>query len=88
MSNDKAFVIYAAAIFLGISSLITFVLFTQASHIPAPVYILEHVGLGLGIRAYYKAFDGESGYYAVARGVRNYLGLGEERLPAGAAPQH
>ncbi len=87
MYNDKAFMIYAAAIFTGIASLVTFVVFTQASHTPAPIYILEHVALGLGIRAYYKSFDGESGWYAVARGVRNYFGIGEDRLPAGAATQ-
>lgn len=90
MNDDRAFLTYAVALAAGVTSLLTFILFTQAGSIPEPVYVLEHVALGLSVRAYYKAFDGESGWFAVARGVRNYLGLGEteERMPEGVATSH
>ncbi len=87
MQNDKAFIVYAMALVVGISTLVIFVLGTGASTIPTPIYLIEHVGLALAIRAYYKSFDGVSGFYAMANTIRAHFGLGLEdvELPATAA---
>jgi len=88
MHNDKVFIAYAMALVIGIGSLIIFVLGTGASSIPSPIYLIEHVGLALAIRAYYKSFDGESGFYAVANTVRTHFGLGLEELELPTAAAH
>ena len=88
MQNDKAFIAYALALVIGIGSLITFVLGTGASSIPSPIYLIEHVALALAIRAYYKSFDGVSGFYAVANTVRTHFGLGLEELELPTAAVH
>ncbi|MBW2295443.1 MAG: hypothetical protein JRG94_24520 [Deltaproteobacteria bacterium] len=88
MHNDKVFIAYAMALVIGIGSLIIFVLGTGASSIPSPIYLIEHVGLALAIRAYYKSFDGESGFYAVANTVRTHFGLGLEELDLPTAAAH
>ena len=87
MQNDKAFIVYAMALVVGISTLLAFVLGTGASALPTPLYLIEHVTLGLGIRAYYKSFDGKSGFYALANTVRDHFGLGLEdvELPTSVA---
>jgi hypothetical protein len=88
MQNDKVFIAYAVALVVGISTLMAFVLGTGASALPSPMYLLEHVGLGLAIRAFYKSFDGESGFYAVANTIHDYFGLGLEHveLPSSMVP--
>jgi len=87
MQNDKVFIAYAAALVVGISSLMAFVLGTGASALPTPLYLIEHVSLGLAIRAYYKSFDGEGGFYALGNTLRTHFGLGLEaaELPTSMA---
>jgi len=63
MENDRLFAIYAAAIFLGIASVVTVMIWIGTGSFPAPAFILEHVGLGLLIRAAYKSFDGPYGIF-------------------------
>jgi hypothetical protein len=87
MQNDKAFIVYATALVVGISSLVAFVLGTGASSLPTPLYLIEHVTLGLALRAYYKSFDGVSGFYALGSTIRAHFGLGLEdvELPSSIA---
>lgn len=85
MQNDKAFIVYALSLLIGISAVATLVVSSGASSFPTPLYFIEHVTLGLAVRAYYKSFDGTSGFYAVANGVRCYLGLENMALPAAPA---
>lgn len=86
MQNDKVFIAYALALVAGIGSVLAFVLTTSASHVPQPWYLVEHVTLGLVIRAYYKSFDGVSGFYSVANGVKSYFGIAREAIPSSAIP--
>jgi hypothetical protein len=89
MEHDKLFAAYAAIIFLGISSVVTFVLTTGIAALPAGFYLVEHVVLGLIIRGAYKAFDGESGLYVVWNGIRSLTEAGAIEAsdgPAGALP--
>jgi hypothetical protein len=89
MENDKLFAAYAAIIFLGISSVVTFVFVTGVGAIPATAFLLEHVILGLLIRGAYKAFDGESGLYVVWNGIRSLTEAGAIEAsdgPTGALP--
>ena len=85
MQNDKAFVVYALTLLVGISTVATLVVSSGASSFPTPLYFIEHVTLGLMVRGYYKSFDGTGGLCAVANGVRSYLGLQGDALPASAA---
>ena len=86
MQNDKAFIVYALSLLVGISTVATLVVSSGASSFPSPLYFIEHVTLALMIRGYYKSFDGSGGLYAVANGVRSYLGLEGIAIPAAAAP--
>lgn len=86
MQNDKVFIAYAIALAVGIGSVITFVVGTGASHVPQPMYLVEHVGLGLMIRGYYKSFDGVSGYYSLINGIKSYFGIAREAIPSSAIP--
>ena len=86
MQNDRIFIAYAIALAAGIGGLLTFVVGTGASHVPEPMYLAEHVCLGLMVRAYYKSFDGVSGYYAIANTVKSYFGIARETIPSSAIP--
>ena len=85
MQNDKVFIAYALTLLVGISTVAIFVIGSRANGFPTPVFLIEHVTLGLMARGYYKSFDGSSGYYSVARGVRSYLGLEDVAIPESAA---
>ena len=86
MQNDKAFIYYAIGLAVGIGTVLAMVVSTGASHVPEPMYLVEHVSLGLMVRAYYKSFDGTSGFYALANGVKSYFGLAREAIPSSAIP--
>jgi hypothetical protein len=86
MQNDKVFIAYAIALIAGVGTLLAHVITSGASHTPTPAYLLEHVSLGLMVRAYYKSFDGESGIYAIAKWVKIYFGIAREAIPSAAVP--
>lgn len=85
MQNDKAFIVYALSLLIGISSVATLVVSSGASSFPTPLHVIEHLILALMVRGYYKSFDGTGGLYAVANGIRAYLGLEGIEIPASAA---
>lgn len=58
MGNDKAFGIWVVALIAGISSVVTTQLIAGTATMPTFAVVVEHVGMGLLIRAAYKSFDG------------------------------
>lgn len=61
MDNDKAFAIFALTLLLGMASVLTAVMtFTEGASLPSPLVFVEHVAMGLAIRAAYKGFGGFS----------------------------
>jgi hypothetical protein len=60
MDNDKAFAIYAFALVGGVLLAITLAVTGGVASLPGIAFIVEHVGLGLVVRATYKSFDGSN----------------------------
>jgi hypothetical protein len=67
MENDKVFIAYAMALILGISIVVTTMIWIGTGHFPAVAFVIEHVSLGLLIRASYKSFDGPYGIFESAK---------------------
>ncbi|MFT5441937.1 MAG: hypothetical protein ACI8W3_000979 [Myxococcota bacterium] len=86
MQNDKVFITYALTLIVGTASLLAFVVISSAPSIPSAAYLLEHLTLGLMVRAYYKSFDGERGFYALANGIKRYFGIARDAIPTGGVP--
>lgn len=58
MYNDKHFALYAVILLSGVASAITASVMAGFATLPSPAVFLEHVALGLAIRASYKAIGG------------------------------
>ena len=58
MSNDKDFTIYAIALIAGISTVLAIAISAGIGAMPSAATLVEHVGLGLLVRASYKSFAG------------------------------
>ena len=58
MSNDKHFAIYALILIAGVTSVLAASVTKGVTAAPPPLMFLEHLALGLGFRAAYKAFAG------------------------------
>jgi hypothetical protein len=67
MTNDRAFIAYAMALVLGISIVITTMIWIGTGQFPAALFVIEHVSLGLLIRGSYKSFDGPYGIFDTAK---------------------
>jgi hypothetical protein len=72
MKNEKSdtlFVVYSGILFCSVFGLIAILTFTgNVMEIPEPLFIVEHLLIGLGFRAAYKSLDG-NGFF------RGYLRL-------------
>jgi hypothetical protein len=60
VSNDKSFALYALVLVSGVASVITASVIEGVTTLPSPAVFLEHVMLGLLMRASYKSFAGWS----------------------------
>ena len=58
MQNDKAFAVAAVALIAGLASVLTASVLAGFASLPSPLVFLEHVGMGLLMRASYKAIGG------------------------------
>jgi hypothetical protein len=58
LDRNKAFTIYALTLIAGVASVITASLMAGFATLPTPMVFVEHVALGLGIRAAYKYIGG------------------------------
>jgi hypothetical protein len=58
LDRNKAFTIYALTLIAGVASVITASLMAGYATLPTPLLFVEHVALGLGIRAAYKYIGG------------------------------
>jgi hypothetical protein len=58
LDRNKAFAIYALTLIAGLASVITASLIAGFATLPSPMMFVEHVALGLGIRAAYKYIGG------------------------------
>lgn len=58
MDNDKTFAAYALILIAGVASVITSSVLAGFASLPTPVVFLEHVALGLMMRASYKTIGG------------------------------
>jgi hypothetical protein len=85
VDNDKAFAGYALILIAGLASLLTASVLGGIVHLPATSVFLEHVALGLAMRASYKSIGGwdwadwsvgsePAGAARVARGLRSPSG--------------
>ena len=60
MDTNKLFTVYALILLAGIASVLTASVLSGITTLPSPLVFLEHVALGLSIRASYKSFGGWS----------------------------
>jgi hypothetical protein len=58
MGNDTVFSIYAALLVSAVFTLLTAIVVSGTAAVPAPLFVLEHFGLGLLFRASYKSLEG------------------------------
>jgi hypothetical protein len=58
LDNDKSFAAYALVLIAGVASVITATVHAGVTSLPSPLVFLEHVALGLTMRASYKAIGG------------------------------
>jgi len=58
LDRNKAFAIYALTLIAAVASVITASLIAGFATLPSPIVFVEHVALGLGIRAAYKYIGG------------------------------
>lgn len=58
LNTDKAFAAYALILVSGVASLLTASVLVGFATLPSPGVFLEHVALGLAIRAGYKSIGG------------------------------
>jgi hypothetical protein len=58
VQNDKAFAVAATLLFAGLASVLTASVLAGFAALPAPLVFLEHVALGLAMRASYKFIGG------------------------------
>ena len=58
MQNDKAFAAAAIVLFAGLASVLTASVLAGFAMLPAPLLFLEHVAMGVAMRAAYKFIGG------------------------------
>ena len=58
MGNDKAFAIYALALITAVASVLAAFVIVRPAAVPSAVIFIEHLLLGLGVRAAYKSLHG------------------------------
>ena len=58
MDKNKTFAAYALVLITGVGSVLAASVLTGVTIAPSPVGFMEHVALGLMIRAAYKSFGG------------------------------
>ena len=58
MDTEKRFVAYALVLVAAVASVLTASLFAGVARLPSPLVFLEHVALGLAMRASYKSMGG------------------------------
>lgn len=86
MDNDRAFAAFALILVLGVASMLTAsVLFVGNGTWPSPPSFLEHVALGLLMRAGYKQIGGWSWADWSVAGDRTREAVEADLLPAGTA---
>lgn len=70
MENNRAFGIYAAALFGGVLSVISASVMAGVTTLPGVVTFVEHVSMSLLFRTAYKSFDVNFDPIALLRGWR------------------
>ena len=58
MGSDTSFKRYAAALVGAVLKMLTAVVLAGIASVPTPLFVVEHVGLGLLFRASYKSLAG------------------------------
>jgi hypothetical protein len=58
LQNDKSFAAYALILIAGVTSVLTASVLAGFARLPSPQVFLEHVALGLLMRASYKSIAG------------------------------
>ena len=58
MQNDKVFAVAAIVLFAGLASVLTTSVLAGFAALPSPLVFLEHVAMGLLMRASYKSIGG------------------------------
>ena len=58
MDSDNRFTLYALILISAVASVISASVMSGIATVPAPIFVAEHLGLGLLFRASYKSFGG------------------------------
>jgi hypothetical protein len=58
LHNDKSFAVYALILVAGVTSVLTASILAGFARLPSPQVFLEHLALGLLMRASYKSIAG------------------------------
>ena len=58
MDTEKSFAAYALVLIAAVASVLTASLVAGVARLPSPLVFLEHVALGLAMRASYKSIGG------------------------------
>ena len=66
MKNDRVFTLYALTLLLIGGGMITAAIMMGLATVPTTGIFLEHLALGLGVRAAYKSFGGFDWLYELA----------------------
>ena len=59
MDSDNRFTLYALILISAVASVISASVMSGIATVPAPIFVAEHLGLGLLFRASYKSFGGK-----------------------------
>jgi len=58
LDSDNRFTLYAVILISAVASVISASVMSGFATVPAPLFVAEHLGLGLLFRASYKSFGG------------------------------
>ena len=85
MNRNSIFVIYALTLIAGVASIITASLMAGFATLPTPLVFIEHVAMGLAIRAAYKYIGGfDLSDWTLTGEPISAATEAAEQLPAGA----
>ena len=85
MQNDRTFTAYAIALVVGLGTVLTILVTHGTATLPPALMFVADVALALTIRASYKSFDGEGGFYALIDGISGLWSQADESVVHGAA---
>jgi hypothetical protein len=69
LDSDNRFTLYAVILISAVASVISASVMAGFATVPAPLFLAEHLGLGLLFRASYKSFGGIEWPFASASAI-------------------